>query len=372
MNYVAHVITEESVTIITDGSPVTIRSDNDSYNAVVSLLLEHKFSEAIDESCMAIKIKNQAGENGFDVVGDTVLINGEELPEALSKMLINLVTSNISTAPLVAFWNNLKSNPSFRSRKCLYDFLLANSCTITEDGHFICYKAVASNYLDKHSGTFDNQIGCVVEMDRSEVDDDPQHTCSKGLHVAAYSYARDVFLGQNDHLVLVKVNPADVVAVPYDYNNTKIRVCKYEVVDEIDVENRGEIKDLVWSNEEDLGEDGCCPECGDEAFDGWNCDVCDYDSLADEEEEEEEDVVLAVEKCVPSKEYRLNVPRQILEVAGYIANSTALVCYDNEAKSSGRIVMEGHGDWVGVVNNDGRLRIPVGKIRNYSFVFHSD
>jgi len=30
--------------------------------------------------------------------------------------------------------------------------------------------------------------------------------------------------------VLVKVNPKDVVSVPVDYNNTKMRVCRYEVI----------------------------------------------------------------------------------------------------------------------------------------------
>jgi hypothetical protein len=32
--------------------------------------------------------------------------------------------------------------------------------------------------------------------------------------------------------MIVKINPADVVAIPTDYNNQKGRCCRYEVVDE--------------------------------------------------------------------------------------------------------------------------------------------
>ena len=32
--------------------------------------------------------------------------------------------------------------------------------------------------------------------------------------------------------MLVKVDPADVVSIPVDYNNTKMRCCRYEVIGE--------------------------------------------------------------------------------------------------------------------------------------------
>jgi bifunctional DNA-binding transcriptional regulator/antitoxin component of YhaV-PrlF toxin-antitoxin module len=67
-------------------------------------------------------------------------------------------------------------------------------------------------------------------MKRSEVDDDPAVTCSRGLHVAAFPYARDFY--PNGKMMEVKVNPMDVVAVPDDYNAQKMRVCKYVVLRE--------------------------------------------------------------------------------------------------------------------------------------------
>jgi hypothetical protein len=70
-------------------------------------------------------------------------------------------------------------------------------------------------------------------MDRSNVDDDSQRTCSSGLHVCADSYLDGFANSVNNRTVVVKVNPRDVVAVPYDYNFAKMRCCRYEVISEI-------------------------------------------------------------------------------------------------------------------------------------------
>ena len=39
------------------------------------------------------------------------------------------------------------------------------------------------------------------------------------------------FAHANGHVMLLKINPADVVSIPADYNDTKGRCAKYEVVD---------------------------------------------------------------------------------------------------------------------------------------------
>jgi hypothetical protein len=68
-------------------------------------------------------------------------------------------------------------------------------------------------------------------MDRKDCDPDRKNACSRGLHVAAFSYAHDQY--SNGNLIEVKVNPRDVVAVPEDHNNEKMRVCEYEVLAQI-------------------------------------------------------------------------------------------------------------------------------------------
>lgn len=80
----------------------------------------------------------------------------------------------------------------------------------------------------------DNSIGNVIKMDRAKVDDDPQHTCSSGLHVCADEYLKGYATDSNARTLVVEVNPANVVAVPYDYNFSKMRVCEYKVLAEIE------------------------------------------------------------------------------------------------------------------------------------------
>lgn len=141
-----------------------------------------------------------------------------------------------------------------------------NGIPLTQNGCFIAYRGVTEDFKDKHTRTFNNAPGSICEMPRDLVDDNPNNTCSAGLHVACYAYAKDFAAGGK--LVEVKVNPMDVVAVPTDYNGTKMRTCKFEVV----CECAEELNKLVYDEpvlgdtlDEDNGdtlEDGECPECG--------------------------------------------------------------------------------------------------------------
>jgi hypothetical protein len=107
-----------------------------------------------------------------------------------------------------------------------------NNLPITPDGYFLAYKKVRANYLDVHSGTMDNSPGRVVEMPRNKVDDNQNNTCSHGLHFCSEGYLKH-FGGERT--VIVKINPADVVSIPNDYNQTKGRACRYEVIGEVGV-----------------------------------------------------------------------------------------------------------------------------------------
>jgi hypothetical protein len=75
---------------------------------------------------------------------------------------------------------------------------------------------------------------------------------------------------------MVKVNPADVVAVPTDYNGTKMRVCRFEVLEECKQEA---VKkplydvDSVDSYEED-DDIVDCDACGENDLIGPFCHVC--------------------------------------------------------------------------------------------------
>jgi hypothetical protein len=62
------------------------------------------------------------------------------------------------------------------------------------------------------------------------------------LHVCSQSY-----LGHfgGDRVIVCKINPKDVVSVPADYNNAKMRVCRYEVVSELKDEEYDSIREMA-------------------------------------------------------------------------------------------------------------------------------
>jgi hypothetical protein len=123
-------------------------------------------------------------------------------------------------------------NPSKRAVDELYDFLEAGELPITEDGHFLAFKNVRETYMDIHSGTFRNMVGDICEMKRNQVDEDKDRTCSYGLHFCSIAYLPNFLDSNGGKTMIVKINPKDVVAIPSDYNNTKGRTCRYEVVGE--------------------------------------------------------------------------------------------------------------------------------------------
>jgi hypothetical protein len=254
------------------GKTTTINKADGRYDQVIQKIKEGK----LDEIIPLLSIADTLSQRGFDIVDGIVHVDGDALPDSLSARVLDFFNNSLPFEPLLKFWAKLKNNPSFNSRQMLFKFLEHNGHPITTEGNFIAYRAVRNDFLDKHTGKMDNSVGNVVSIDRSKVDDNPNNVCSHGLHVATMSYAQSFGSG-DDKLLDVEVDPADVVAVPTDYNGTKMRVCKFKVV----AESQGLIdKPLVTSAynipfDDSESEDNDCPACGEYDVAGLNyCPNC--------------------------------------------------------------------------------------------------
>lgn len=164
-------------------------------------------------------------------------LDGKPMHNAMTKRFVRLVEDGHDMEPFMQFIKNCLLNPRQEAIDELYLFLEANDLPLTDDGCFLAYRRVDKNYLSKHAnpdGTRNrNMIGDVVTMPRSECDHNRENTCSASLHMASLSYIPHYGSSSNgDRTMIGKVNPADVVTVPPDYNNQKLRCCKYEVVAE--------------------------------------------------------------------------------------------------------------------------------------------
>lgn len=244
----AYVITNNSILINIDNTPQTVLKESPKYPDLLAAINEERWDDckAIVENSIEAKSYGKMKRDGDKIFVE--LDNGKmwEVPADLGIVISRFIEKDLPFEPLIKFAINLSKNPSQRSIEQLFSFLKVNDMPITEDGCFIAYKAIRADFKDIHSGTFDNSVGTVVSMPREKVNDDPNVTCSTGLHVANYHYACNVFARHTsqDKLVYCSVNPEDVVSIPVDYNNAKMRVCKYKVVGVTDYE----FKDPLYSS----------------------------------------------------------------------------------------------------------------------------
>ena len=219
-----------NLTVILKNKSHQVIPDHTNYKLILEALptaTEDELLELIDIEKAVVTFS----QGQVSIQNGKVMFEGEQVHGSISKRIIEFMSKGLPFEPLVKFLENLMENPSMQSQQELYDFLEHENLPITEDGCFLAYKAVNSDFKDKWRGTFDNSVGQVCTMRRAKVDDNRGRGCSAGLHAGALNYVATYgSVDDGDNIVIVKINPEDVVSVPSDCNCEKLRTCKYEVV----------------------------------------------------------------------------------------------------------------------------------------------
>ena len=226
-----YLIQGSNIVVVVNNQPHTISKTHITYQKVLDAIKAGDWA-TVQDVIEPKKVVVNYGQGNVEVQGDKLFWRGVEMHNALTSRMITMLQDGFPVEPLVLFMENLMTNPSKRAVDELYGFLEDNNLPITPDGHFLAYKKVRENYMDVHSGTFNNSVGMICEMERNQVDDDKDRTCSTGLHFCSQEYLSH-FGGQ--HTMILKINPRDVVSIPSDYNNSKGRCSRYEVIGELGV-----------------------------------------------------------------------------------------------------------------------------------------
>lgn len=261
------------VTVFFNGRCETVSSDAINYKSVLDAV------KAQDEDALekALNVEEQISSavgisNGLvSIVDDKIYIDGFQLHNTLSERFVEFLSQGISVEYITKFLDNLMLNESVKllmngEVKSLlhlsndeaneklnkfiddaYSFLSHRNLPITTDGCFLAYKAVQDDWYSKtrgdtklthgtvrEDGRILNAIGEYIECERKDVDPNRDVECSYGLHVGCLEYSgpNGWFKREGDRIVVVKVNPRDVVAVPPDHSRTKMRVSAYTVLQE--------------------------------------------------------------------------------------------------------------------------------------------
>lgn len=232
---IASLVTANGILLFIDGTQFTVGNDHINFSKIKDAIKARDYAGIPALADVTTSVRNWLG-NEFELRGDMVHLDGVPFSAEITTKVLSMIEHGADADPLYAFLRKVRANPSKTAQDELLLFCVANGFMIHEDGDLIAYKSVRGNYTDIHSGKFNNAVGEIVTMLRHTVDDNRDHTCSTGLHFASYQYA-STWAGQIDgtsrRLMVMKINPADVVSIPSDYNNEKGRCARYEVISEI-------------------------------------------------------------------------------------------------------------------------------------------
>jgi hypothetical protein len=249
-----YIVSDQSATLIYEGKPYTLSASHLNFTPFKKALIKGDFETAISYLDIKTTIKNWS-DGELRVDNGAVYYFSERLHGAVVNKLLELLQAGMShSAPFIKFIKNLLDNPSKSSVDELYDFLSYKSLPIDEDGWVIGYKGVASDGWSKSGNTqttvlqgevnergqIMNRVGDTIEVQRRSVDDNRQNNCSHGLHVGSFDYAKS--WAGSGKLLMVRFNPADAVSVPEDCSCQKLRVSKYEILEEIEIADDSEIE----------------------------------------------------------------------------------------------------------------------------------
>ena len=285
------------ITVVLDGERHSINAGNTLFSKALDAYKADDWDAFIACVNPEIRLKSlYASYEGIEVKDGNLYVFGDPVHSTLATRVISFLEHGLDCVHLFKFILKLNLNPSKRAVDELYTFLEHRALPITDNGNFLAYKAVREDYTDKHTGKFINTVDSVLEMPRNKVDDDKNVGCSYGFHAGTVEYAKD-FMSRDGHLMIVEINPADVVSIPTDCQYQKLRTSKYKVVGEYEIDltdplyasrfetDQDDDVDL-WDDDSD---DEVCSDCGEDSY--GNCNECDCcEGCCDCSDEEDEDV----------------------------------------------------------------------------------
>lgn len=241
---IAYTLTNNSITLVLDNKVYTVSNGQSHWESVLDAIRNNDKTKLLSVLTIANTIVTFT-EGNVTVKDNQVFYQNVPLDNYVVDKVLEFSNNKLPLQPILRFINNLMKNPSRRAVQELYKFLEHRNMPITPDGNFLAYKGVQSNYYSKTAGSalvikgivkdgkIYNGIGEEIEVKRNSVCDDKNIGCSSGLHAGSVTYATD--FGHGGRVLIVEIDPADVVSVPDDCSCQKLRTCRYKVVGEYEV-----------------------------------------------------------------------------------------------------------------------------------------
>jgi len=264
-------LTNGTLTVIIDNgaSILTARADHPRWDDLIEAYKLQDESRII--ALLSIKVVIEEYSNGDLSINTTgVLYRGNPMHTIDAERVMAFLNEGLPFKPLANYIARKMKNPSARAINEMYTFLEHRNMPITPEGFIIAYKGVQQDFYSirgnketvviqgevNEDGQILNSVGSVIEIERSSCDDNFRVGCSFGLHAGSLVYAK----GWGPRVILVQIDPADIVSIPEDCNFQKLRCCKYTVIGEFTGAMPNHYT-AEFSPKENVVEE-CCKNCG--------------------------------------------------------------------------------------------------------------
>ncbi len=227
---IAHTITADgTMTIVVNGHTLAIAKDHPSYPQLVDAIKKGAEEEVLKLADIPYAV-NEYTSGRVTIKAGVVTLDGRPVHGHIVSRILSLMQAGFPFEHMCLFLQNLYDNPSKRAIEELYSFMETQGIPITTRGTLLAYKRVTSDWKDVWSRTWDYRIGQKPKMARNLVDDNWGLACSEGFHIGSRYYA-ETYCPNAGPIVIVEVNPRDVVTVPPSEIN-KMRCCEFELIAE--------------------------------------------------------------------------------------------------------------------------------------------
>lgn len=228
-----------SMTVFVDFVPYTIDDTHPNFGKVKDLLFTRKPEDINKEELVSLIslptfIKKNWKSGDIDVRDGKVYYKGVEIHGYHVDKLLEMLRDGVDPTPIARFIERLMLNPRRSIVTELYQWLEKAEMPLREDGFIIAYKKVNEDYTSIWDGKTRNDIGTTVSLSGyNDVDDNRENVCSRGLHFCSWHYLPHYGCDDGSRVVVLAIDPADVVSIPVDYDHSKGRAWRYQVIGEV-------------------------------------------------------------------------------------------------------------------------------------------
>jgi len=153
------------ITIFVEGKQHTIHATDSNFASAVTAFEASDWDGLYNILNPAQVFQNlYAKYEQIEVKHGNVYVNDEPISSLIAGRILDFLAKGVDCLPVFKFITKLNLNPSARAVNELYTFLEHKFLPLTDNGNFLAYKALRSDYTDVHTGKFNNSVDNVPSL----------------------------------------------------------------------------------------------------------------------------------------------------------------------------------------------------------------